>query len=82
MYSRAYETPVEPRTGLARYFEFYNTRRRHSAQDRRTLDADFDSATYLVSSHLKAVVKNQPIFVILQAKPVIYLPQEDIQQTP
>ena len=28
-----------PSAGLARYFEFYNTRRRHSALDRRTPDA-------------------------------------------
>jgi putative transposase len=47
VYLHAYETPVELRTGLARYFEFYNTRRRHSALDRRTPDAVyFDSATY------------------------------------
>lgn len=39
VYLRAYETPVELRAGLARYFEFYNTRRRHSALDRRTPDA-------------------------------------------
>jgi putative transposase len=36
---RAYETPTELRAGLARHFEFYNTRRRHSALDRRTPDA-------------------------------------------
>jgi putative transposase len=46
VYLRAYETPVELRTGLARYFEFYNSRRRHSALGRRTPDAVyFDSAT-------------------------------------
>jgi putative transposase len=39
VYLRAYETPTELRSGLARYFEFYNTRRRHSALDRRTPDA-------------------------------------------
>jgi len=39
VYLRAYQTPTELRTGLARYFEFYNTRRRHSALDRRTPDA-------------------------------------------
>ena len=39
VYLRAYETPSELRAGLARYFEFYNTRRRHSALDRRTPDA-------------------------------------------
>ena len=36
VYLRAYETPTELRTGLARYFGFYNTKRRHSALDRRT----------------------------------------------
>jgi len=39
VYLRAYETPAQLRKGLARYFEFYNTRRRHSALDRRTPDA-------------------------------------------
>ena len=39
IYLRAYETPAELRAGLARYFTFYNTRRRHSALDRRTPDA-------------------------------------------
>jgi len=39
VYLRAYETPAELRTGLSRYFEFYNTRRRHSALDQRTPDA-------------------------------------------
>ena len=39
VYLRAYETPSELRAGLARYFEFYNTKRRHSALDRRTPDA-------------------------------------------
>ena len=42
VYLRAYETPTEL---LARYFGFYNTRRRHSALDRRTPDAVyFDQA--------------------------------------
>jgi putative transposase len=46
VYLRAYETPAELREGLARYFTFYNTRRRHSALDRRTPDAVyFDQAT-------------------------------------
>jgi len=46
-YLRAYETPIELRAGLARYFEFYNTRRRHSALDRRTPDAVyFDQANH------------------------------------
>jgi len=39
VYLRAYETPTELRAGLTRYFEFYNTRRRHTALDRRTPDA-------------------------------------------
>jgi len=46
VYLRAYETPTELRVGLTRYFKFYNTRRRHSALDRRTPDAVyFDPAT-------------------------------------
>ncbi len=46
VYLRAYETPTELRAGLARYFKFYNTRRRHSALARRTPDAVyFDPAT-------------------------------------
>ena len=45
VYLRAYETPTELRTGLARYLDFYNTRRRHCALDRRTPDAVyFDQA--------------------------------------
>ena len=39
VYLRAYETPAALRAGLNRYFEFYNTRRRHTALDRRTPDA-------------------------------------------
>ena len=39
MYLRAYETATELREGLARYLKFYNTKRRHSALDRRTPDA-------------------------------------------
>ncbi len=39
VYLRAYETPTELRAGLARYFTFYNARRRHSTLDRRTPDA-------------------------------------------
>ena len=39
VYLRAYETLTELRTGLARYFGFYNPRRRHNALDRRTPDA-------------------------------------------
>ena len=45
LYLRAYETPTELRAGLTRYFQFHNTRRRHSALDRRTPDAVyFDQA--------------------------------------
>ncbi len=39
VYLRAYETPTELRAGLARYFKFYNSKRRHSALNRRTPDA-------------------------------------------
>ena len=39
IYLRAYETPAALRNGLDRYFTFYNTRRRHTALDRRTPDA-------------------------------------------
>lgn len=39
LYLKAYETPAALRAGLTRYFEFYNTRRRHSALDRCTPDA-------------------------------------------
>lgn len=39
VYLHAYETPPALRAGLARYFTFYNTERRHSALDRRTPDA-------------------------------------------
>ena len=39
LYLRAYETPAQLRAGLGKYFEFYNTKRRHSALDRRTPDA-------------------------------------------
>jgi len=39
VYLHAYETPADLRQGLARYFDFYNARRRHSALDRRTPDA-------------------------------------------
>jgi len=46
IYLHAYETPSALRAGLARYFAFYNTERRHSALDRRTPDAVyFEQAT-------------------------------------
>lgn len=45
VYLRAYETPMQLRAGLGRYFTFYNTRRRHSALGRRTPEAVyFDQA--------------------------------------
>ena len=39
VYRRAYETPGALRAGLTRYFDFYNSRRRHTALDRCTPDA-------------------------------------------
>ena len=39
VYLRAYETPRQLREGLTRYFDFYNTERRHSALDGQTPDA-------------------------------------------
>ena len=39
VYLRAYETPAALRTGLSRYFQFYNSERRHQALYRRTPDA-------------------------------------------
>jgi putative transposase len=51
VYLRAYETPAQLRAGLGRYFDFYNTRRRHSALDRRTPDAVyFDLATTVLAA--------------------------------
>ncbi len=38
IYLKAYETPAELRRGLDRFFMFYNTRRRHTALDRKTPD--------------------------------------------
>jgi putative transposase len=38
VYLRAYDTVSAARTQLARYFQFYNTRRPHTALDRRTPD--------------------------------------------
>jgi putative transposase len=38
VYLHADETPRELRSGLTRYFNFYNTRRRHTAPGRRTPD--------------------------------------------
>ncbi len=46
VYLRAYETPRQLREGLTRYFNFYNTERRHSALDGQTPDAVyFEQAT-------------------------------------
>lgn len=39
VYLRAYDTVSDARTGLARYFQFHNIRRPHTALDRRTPDA-------------------------------------------
>lgn len=39
IYLKAYETPKALQEGLKKYFHFYNTRRRHTALDRRTPDA-------------------------------------------
>jgi putative transposase len=39
VYLHAYDTVSAARAGLARYFQFYNTRRPHTSLDRRTPDA-------------------------------------------
>ena len=39
VYLRAYETPAMLRAGLTRYFQFYNTERRHQTLNRQTPDA-------------------------------------------
>jgi len=39
VYLHAYDTVNAARAGLARYFQFYNTRRPHASLDRRTPDA-------------------------------------------
>jgi len=50
IYLRAYETPAALRAGLIRYFDFYNSRRRHAALDRRTPDAVyFEAVTKLAA---------------------------------
>ena len=51
VYLRAYETPAELRTGLDRYFHFYNARRGHAALDRRTPDEVY----FGITSSLKKV---------------------------
>jgi putative transposase len=50
IYLRAYETPAALRAGLLRYFEFYNSRRRHAALDRRTPDAVYFGQAALVAA--------------------------------
>jgi putative transposase len=44
VYLRGYETVSDVRTGLARYFQFFNQRRPHSALARRTPDQVFFTA--------------------------------------
>jgi len=39
VYLKAYETPNDLQRGLEKYFQYYNTQRRHTALDRRTPDA-------------------------------------------
>lgn len=39
VYLKAYETPNDLQRGLEKYFQYYNTHRRHTALDRRTPDA-------------------------------------------
>ena len=38
VYLKAYENGTQARQGLGDYFEFYNSRRRHQALNRRTPD--------------------------------------------
>ena len=45
IYLKAYETPKALQEGLKKYFHFYNTRRRHTALDRRTPDAVYFGET-------------------------------------
>ena len=45
VYLHAYETPAALRTGLTRYFQFYNGRRRHSSLGRRTPDVVYCDVT-------------------------------------
>jgi putative transposase len=39
VYLQAYGTPAMLRAGLTRYFQFYNTERRHQTLNRQTPDA-------------------------------------------
>jgi putative transposase len=41
VFLRAYKSPKDLHAGVDRYFKLYNTRRPHSALDRRTPDAVF-----------------------------------------
>ena len=50
VYLRAYENPAALRTGLEKYFRFYNARRRHAALNRRTPDAVYFEQTALTSA--------------------------------
>jgi putative transposase len=50
VYLRAYETPAALRTGLEKYFRFYNARRRHTALNRRTPDAVYFEQTALMTA--------------------------------
>ena len=43
-YMHAYNTVSEARSSLARYIDFFNTRRPHTAHDRRTPDAVYFDA--------------------------------------
>lgn len=50
IYLRAYETPRALRQGLDRYFQFYNSRRRHASLNRRTPDAVYFGDTAMPSA--------------------------------
>lgn len=50
VYLHAYNTVSEARSALARYFEFFNRRRPHSALDRRTPDAVYFDAMPLAAA--------------------------------
>ena len=50
VYLHAYNTVSEARSGLARYIDFFNTRRPHTALDRRTPDAVYFDAMPLAAA--------------------------------
>lgn len=50
VYLHAYNTVSEARIGLARYIQFFNTRRPHTALDRRTPDAVYFHAMPLAAA--------------------------------